>query len=1096
LEKEAGEKWLEKVYQMTKKSKIIIGGIVLLFLLFSAPMWLWMAQPAKERNVLILDKTVPDQSYREHKGIIWLLNHLKYKKDGNEVYQADQDYFGFIPTDNPPVFQTRDMPNDLSKYDVLYVADSYGVYEDEYLNENPEGNRSTLLYGGMTREEVNRINSSLVEHNQTLIAEFNTFGSPTEQQTREDFYQLLNVRWTGWMGRYFDDLSNNEVPVWLKENYEKQYAKDYSFKGNGLVFVNEEDQVIVLTGQDLSGAPVQFKLNQSGAKAYSFNETYQYNYWFDVIEAMDPNEVQANFELSLTKSGKEKLENEDIPLAFPAVIHHVAKSYDSYYFAGDFADQENLPAFYQMKGITWWQKLFSFEKKGRTDTFYWKAYVPMMKEILKTDKKIVQDSNIIEPEVKTESGIQLTGQAGDEYLQVYKNGKWENLLVKGVNMGIAKPGSFPGETSITKNEYARWFEQISDMNANAVRVYTIHPPAFYQALYEHNRNRKDPLYLFHGVWVNEEVFLAKKNAFDPAVTDEFKEEIKRTVDLIHGKAELSARPGHASGKYVYDLSPYLLGWMIGVEWDPEAVVGTNEHNTTRTSYDGTYFVTEYATPFEAWLAEMMDYTAAYEAEAYSWQHPMSFTNWVTTDLLTHPAEPDAAEDWVSVDPNMIKAKDSFYPGMFASYHIYPYYPEFLNYEEKYVEYVDHRGNKNNYAGYLNDMKQHHSMPLLVAEFGIPASRGLSHKNIYGFDQGNHSEQEQGRLLTSLFEDIVTENLAGGLVFSWHDEWFKRTWNTMDYDNPDRRPFWDNIQTNEQHFGLLSFEPDTKETQLHVDGQPQDWKARKEQPVQSDPNGPIKDVYLSSDSRALYIRLDYDEAQWNKADIKVSILLDTIQNQGQSSVPNLHSVQEEGIDFLIELDGEEHSRVLVDSYYDTFYYHYGEMLKLITLQPEAGKKNNGIYHPIRLTINKQLTINRQDGSFKVPFSSDETGKLYYGIGNPESDQYNFLADFYHKDGVLELRLPWLMLNVKDPSQKQVMGDVWSSDGINSTVTIDSISAAILVSDTKKELIQRLPSTNGDWIRYSWDNWDKPVYHERLKKSYDILKNSFKEAKPRE
>ena len=91
--------------------------------------------------------------------------------------------------------------------------------------------------------------------------------------------------------------------------------------------------------------------------------------------------------------------------------------------------------------------------------------------------------------------MKVIGKSGDEYLQVYRNGVWEDLLIKGVNMGIAKPGSFPGETKITKQEYARWFDQISDMNANALRVYTIHPPAFYEALYEHNRFRENPIYL-------------------------------------------------------------------------------------------------------------------------------------------------------------------------------------------------------------------------------------------------------------------------------------------------------------------------------------------------------------------------------------------------------------------------------------------------------------------------------------------------------------------------------------------------------------------------------------------------------------------------
>ncbi|GHH98054.1 hypothetical protein [Neobacillus kokaensis] len=1078
---------------MTKKTGIMAGGIVLLFLLFSSPIWLWIIQPSKELNVLIVDKTVPDQSYREHKGIVWLLNHFKLKKNGNEAYDPKDDYVGFVPADQPPAFKTRELPKDLSKYDVLYVADSYGVYEDEYMGENKEGNRSKLLYGGMTSDEVSRIGTSLMANHQTLIAEFNTFGSPTEPQTREDFYQLLNAQWTGWMGRYFNELSNNEVPVWLKQNYEKQYGKPFAYKGNGLVFVNDTDQVVVLTEKDISNAPVKFNATAKGSKALNLKQNIDYNYWFDITEASDAKEVQANFELSLLPSGKQKLKEHQIPFSFPAVIHHQAESYDSYYFAGDFADQENLPSFYQVKGIPDWERLFSFEEKGRTDTFYWKAYVPMMKEIMTAKKRTYHKKATIKPEVKTEAGMKVVGHAGDQFLQVYKNGAWKDILIKGVNMGIAKPGSFPGETKITKAEYVRWFDQISQMNANTIRVYTIHPPAFYQALYEHNRNRKDPLYLFQGVWVNEETFLDKKNAFDPAVTDEFKAEIKRTVDLIHGNANIEARPGHASGNYDNDLSPYLLGWIIGVEWDPNGVMGTNEKNPGRTSYDGTYIMTKKATPFEVWLAEMMDYTADYEAKKYNWQHPMSFTNWVTTDLLKHPAEPNKEEDMVSVNPNVIKAKQAFYPGLFASYHIYPYYPDFLNFEEKYLNYVDQRDKKNNYAGYLHDMKQHHNMPLLVAEFGIPASRGLTHKNAYGFNQGKHTEQEQGKMLKSLYEDIVAEKLAGGLVFSWQDEWFKRTWNTMDYDNPDRRPFWDNIQTNEQHFGLLSFDPDTKETQLSVDGSPKDWLARDEKPIQTSKEGPIKNVYLSSDERSLYIRIDYHKDKWNEKDFKTSILLDTIQNQGQSSVPGIPSAKEKGIDFLIELNDKTNSKMLIDSNYDTFYYHYGHVLQMIKTEPRVNQKNNGIYHPIRLTLNKELKIKRNGKLINVPFSSYETGKLIFGNGNPDAKNYNSLADYDLKDGMLELRIPWQMLNFKDPSQKQIMGDIWSKEGINSSETIDSISAAVLVSNAKKELVQRLPNTKGGWMHYTWDNWQQPIYHERLKKSYGIMKNVYREMK---
>jgi len=1077
---------------MTKKTLLMFIGFVILLFIFSSPFWTWQLKASKNLDVLIIDKTVPDQSYREHKGLVWLLNHLKLKKNGEEKYNTDEDYIGFIPT-NPPQFETRKLPEDLSPYDILYLADGYGVYKEEYLGRNQEGNRSELLYGGMTKVEVEALSSSLIENKQTLIAEFNTFGSPTEESVRSDFYHLLNLDWTGWMGRYFQDLSSNEVPAWVKQNYESQYNKSFNYKENGFVFVNEDDQVLVLTEKDISNGHALFTFTKKGAEQFDMKETVPYHYWFDIVKAREEQEVQATFELPLTDSGKKKLDEHDIPHTFPAVIHHQNQLYDTYYFAGDFVDQEKVPGLYQMNGILWWQRLFSFEQAGRTDTFFWKAYVPMMTSILTNNEERESTVQINEPDVLSENGMNLVATTDHEYLQLYRNGSWEEILVKGVNMGIAKPGTFPGETGISKEEYTRWFKQISAMNANAIRVYTIHPPAFYQALYEHNLHSENPLYLLHGVWVNEDVFFEeKRTAYDPKVMNEFKTEIQKTIDIIHGNANIEERTGHASGKYVHDLSPYLLGWVIGVEWDPHSVVRTNEKFPGKTSFDGKYVMTQGATPFEVWLAEMLDYTATYEAETYGWQHPLSFTNWVTTDLLTHPSEPSEEEDMVSVNPNIIKAKDSFYPGMFASYHIYPYYPDFLNFEDKYVNYIDHRGEKNNYAGYLHDMKEVHDIPIVVAEFGIPASRGLTHENVYGFDQGYNSEQEQGKYLSKLYEDIVKEGFAGGLVFSWQDEWFKRTWNTMDYDNKNRRPYWDNIQTNEQHFGLLSFEPDTPETQLQIDGETSDWEARKsESVIQSNDHSFVKDLYVSSDSRGLFIRIDYDEEKWDPNRFNTSILLDTIPNQGQSSLPHIEGVKETGIDFIVELTGENTSRVLIDSYYDTFYYDYGHMQNMIETKEYANKKDNGIFHPIRLTLNKELAIHTEEGQMTVPFSDYETGHLTYGIGNPEVNGSTSLADFYLKNGTLELRLPWLMLNVKDPSQKEIMGDVWSKTGLESSKTIESISLKIGVTDKEQNLVELLPD-RGDWVTYTWGNWDKPVYHERLKKSYDYLQKTFKQS----
>ncbi|WP_317951213.1 hypothetical protein, partial [Rossellomorea marisflavi] len=59
---------------------IFILGIVLLL---TSPFWVWQVKGKKDLDLMIVDKTVPDESYREHKGLMWLLNQQKYtQSDG------------------------------------------------------------------------------------------------------------------------------------------------------------------------------------------------------------------------------------------------------------------------------------------------------------------------------------------------------------------------------------------------------------------------------------------------------------------------------------------------------------------------------------------------------------------------------------------------------------------------------------------------------------------------------------------------------------------------------------------------------------------------------------------------------------------------------------------------------------------------------------------------------------------------------------------------------------------------------------------------------------------------------------------------------
>lgn len=385
----------------------------------------------------------------------------------------------------------------------------------------------------------------------------------------------------------------------------------------------------------------------------------------------------------------------------------------------------------------------------------------------------------------------------------------------------------------------------------------------------------------------------------------------------------------------------------------------------------------------------MDEAIGYETQKYSEQRPIAITNWVTTDPLEHPNEPQPEmEDAVSVDVEHICAKAGFAPGFFASYHIYPYYPDFFGYETKYL--ADGMGNT--YRAYLEELNAYHSMPVLVSEVGIPASRGITHTNpVSGYNQGHMEESEQGRILASLIGDVHGEGMMGALVFSWQDEWFKRTWNTMDLDVPDRRPYWMDYQTNEQNFGLLAFDPGEEVSVAYVDGDVAEW-SDADMVAQ---NGAYR-LYAKSDEKFLYLMAEVADFEQETLYIPLDIL------PGQGNSQYMGTSLGEGTDFLLVLDGKENSRVLVDAYYDPTYYSYAVHTPIMERNPLYEQPGSDIFVPVTLMLNRGLYLPETEQ--RVGYELFDTGKLLYGVANPALDGYNSIADFYHSDGKVEIRLP--------------------------------------------------------------------------------------------
>ena len=667
------------------------------------------------------------------------------------------------------------------------------------------------------------------------------------------------------------------------------------------------------------------------------------------------------------------------------------------------------------------------------------------------------------PNKEVSTIIKINGK--DFYLKKGKD--FEYFEIKGVDMGAGIPGHFATEFKIDKETYKRWFKYIKEMGANTIRVYTILNTDFYQAFYEYNKDNDDPLYLIHGLWVNDYVQFSRLNAYSKEFRNQMLSDSKKLIDVIHGKRLISIGNESGTGFYTKDISDWVIGYILGVEWEDVTVEYTNHLHKEKTEYKGEYFYTdENATPFEVFLAEIGDKFVDYESTRYKIQKAVAFSNWPTTDPFDYSEGTSKyLKKFSKVDVEHIKTTNKFLSGQFASYHIYPYYPDYLNYEEEYNNYKDENGIKNTYKAYLNNINKHHTIPVVISEYGVPSSRGLAQKEHNAYrNQGGMSEKEQGQALVDCYKDMKDIGINNSIIFTWHDEWFKRTWNTMHSVTLTRTPYWSDYQTNEQYFGLLSFDPGKNESICYTDGDNKEWK--KEDIVYQK-----KDLSLSMKYDEKYIYFYINKKNYNNE--KIFIPIDITNKSGSKKVDGINISFDRDVDFLILIDGKDNSRILVQDRYNNLdamfsYEIYGNNSFI-----DPPNKNSSKFTKINMILQTATQLLSDDENAKAEVF--ETGKLIYGIGNPNKKDFNSKSDFYINKDTIELRLPWQILNFSDPSRMKIHNDYYEKYGVEDM----SINKMYVGVGLEKDNIK----LNAFKLK-GWGN--KVTYHERLKDSYYIIK----------
>jgi tetratricopeptide (TPR) repeat protein len=732
--------------------------------------------------------------------------------------------------------------------------------------------------------------------------------------------------------------------------------------------------------------------------------------------------------------------------------------------------------------------------------------------------------------------LQVLHKAGEGSMWIKRGPSWDRFYVMGTNLGPAAPGYFPGLPPFQGSYYSEWLRYAEQANANVVRAYTLLPPAFYRA-YRHHVQGGGKVRLYQQIWVGDP---PGKDLYDSKFVEETKNEIRYVVDAIHGRGDIPSKYARGSGVYENNLAEHVGALLLGRELEASVALRTDLLNPGKNKFGGRYITVSGGTPTEVWFAEMLDFLVGYETDTYNWQHPVAIVNWPPLDPLRHPTEASLAEevrirvrrgealaapkeveddnDTASIDESKFRAQDAYQAGLFASYHVYPYYPDFLILDPQYLNARDSEG-PNPMYGYLKKLREKIPHPLVVTEYGIPNSIGISHFHPYGWHHGGHNEQQQGELLARFTRSIREAGCAGGVVFSLIDEWYKHNWLTVDFEQPlEHTPLWLNELDPEKRYGLVGFR--TSRWKL-FSGDAAAWSAERRiyQASGAAPGGvpAIESVQVSEDEAFLYLRLnltcldcrgpgrrpdgkpDFDQAAF-------AVAINTAPSlAGIQQMPFGNLTLAGGANFLLYLRDPGYARLLVADNYNP----YRIMGKGVGAETELGyRRGLSITRDARGSFDEFIVeTNRQR------FGRDGTvyrGQRYsrsvlrYGSGNPAAPDYDSLTEWYAdvNQRAITVRIPWGKLLVTDPSTSQVFNGIEESlrvkfaptPGLDLTVfTLRPRGAATDLA--QMSVAASLPAAKDGKIdnpqRYVLKKWDKVTPEPYLKKAYYAIQKEFLE-----
>ncbi len=647
------------------------------------------------------------------------------------------------------------------------------------------------------------------------------------------------------------------------------------------------------------------------------------------------------------------------------------------------------------------------------------------------------------PRPRTVGALRCVAEQVNERLVLHTDGG-DVTFWSGVTLSASTPGHVGDARSASRADYRRWLPLMASLGVRVVRLAGLHGAVFYEELLRYNTaNPAAPIYLIQGIEVIDPGALPATGLADPAVTRQARAQMLATSAAVHGDLQRRAGTAPVTGTWAADVSPWTIAYVLGGTWQPIVLTRTDAAGASATASPdgatGRYLrATSDATPSERWCAARLDELATDLARRGT-SVPLAVGATPEIDPLPHPQEPDPAGDRVSLDARHIETTDAWPGGRFAAYDAYPYRPLFLFHEPELQ-------GDDPYRAYLQALRTAFAgMPLFLTSYGVTSALGSGGNGARGRDQGHHTEPEMMRLNAESLSMFASLGLTGATLTAWADDWSASTWNTAEryaLVTPQRRALYHDPLTSDQWHGLIAHDP-VRAGDRVVHESSADMMSR---------------VTFDYDASWAYFTLYFGGRVTSPVEIGFDILGGAgLRFPGGSGEPIF--------DVAIRMVPTMSTTVV-------FIRSGLDPIRLDGLprgwwpSPARGGWNG-----------EQLLLNR---SYLVPGTTTPVSPQFLDIGtlvlgswwDEQADDYNSLATWHlarassSDPAILRFRIPWSMLAMADPSDRQVL--------VPTTVR-PSLVPARTVNVTIES------STPGSPITFpvSMPRWSTAPYTERVK-----------------